>query len=91
MMLAPAARSDDGRLDVMVACGVSRAVILRELARIHYGGHLANPRVRTLTGASISIETLAPADSLLVEADGNVRGRTPAEFQVVRKALGVIL
>ena len=90
-MLAPAARSDDGHLDVMVACGVSRAVILRELARIHYGGHLANPKVRTLGGASVRIETLAPTCALLVEADGNVRGRTPAEFQVVPKALRVIL
>jgi len=90
MNFAPAARPDDGVLDVMMACGVSRLGIMRELTRIHRGGHLANPRVRVLRGTRVRIEALDTTDALGVEADGDVRGTTPVEFRVMPRALRVI-
>lgn len=39
MMLSPGAELDDGRLDVVTASGLNRPGILRELTRIHKGGH----------------------------------------------------
>ena len=36
------------------------------------------------------VETLGEPDSLAVEADGDVRGRTPAEFRVMAAALRVV-
>ena len=91
MMFAPAARVDDGYLDVMTACGVGRAAVLRELPRIYRGGHLANPRVRVIRGTRVRVETLSRKDALIVEADGDVRGRTPIEFRVMPGALRVVL
>lgn len=91
MNFSPAARMNDGQLDVVTACGLSRAEIVRELARIHRGGHLANPKVRVMRGARVSIEALTPTDALGVEADGDVRGTTPIEFRVMSGALRVIL
>ena len=91
MMFAPDARVDDGLMNVLLAHDLSRAAILRELPRIRRGGHLANPRVRALKTTRILIETLAPQDALPVEADGNVRGQTPAEFRVIPSALKVVL
>ncbi len=90
MMLAPQARNDDGILDVVIASGLNRVSVLRELPRIHSGGHVANPKVQIFQGRHVRIETFAPGDSLLIEADGNVRGTTPVEFRVMRHALKVV-
>ncbi len=90
MMFSPAARIDDGLLDVVAACDVPRRMIVRELARIHRGGHLANPRVRLLRGACVTIEPVTANDQLLVEADGDVRGYTPLTLRVLPGALRVV-
>jgi len=91
MMLSPKARVDDGKLDVITAAGLSRAGIIRELPRIHHGGHVANPRVRIEQGERVLIETFSAADGMLIEADGNVRGRTPAEFRIMPGALRFVV
>lgn len=87
MMLSPQAKFDDGKLDVITASGLSRAQVLRELARIHKGGHVKNPKVRIGQGAGVTIETFSPEDSMPIEADGNVRGFTPVKFRVMPRAL----
>jgi len=91
MMLSPEARLDDGKLDVVTASGLTRASVMRELARIHKGGHVANPKVRIRQGTKVRIETFAPEDAMPIEADGNVRGVTPVEFRVMPKALQFIV
>lgn len=87
MMLSPKARVDDGKLDVITANGLTRATVIRELPRIHHGGHVANPRVRIEQGEQVLVETFSAQDGMLIEADGNVRGRTPVEFRIMPKAL----
>lgn len=87
MMLSPRARIDDGKLDVVTASGFSRAMVIRELPRIHSGGHAANRRVRIMQGERVRIETFSAEDAMLIEADGNVRGKTPVEFRILSKAL----
>jgi diacylglycerol kinase (ATP) len=87
MMLSPQARIDDGKLDVVTASGLTRVQVMRELARIHKGGHVANPKVRIVQGEGVSIETFSAADAMPIEADGNVRGFTPVEFHIMPKAL----
>lgn len=90
MMFAPGALVDDGKMDVVIASdGLTRAMILRELPRIRRGAHLSNPRVRVMRAESVRVTT--PDESLLVEADGNVRGQTPVSFRIVPGALSVIL
>ena len=90
MMLSPLAEMDDGKLDVVTARGLNRATILRELTRIHKGGHVANPKVKIVQGGYVSIQTSAPEDALLIEVDGNVCGRTPADYVVMPKALRIV-
>lgn len=87
MMLSPQAQFDDGKLDVVTASGLNRANVIRELTRIHQGGHVANPRVRITQGSRVTIETFSPEDAMKIEADGNVRGVTPVEFRVMPRAL----
>ncbi len=90
MQFVPTARPDDGFLDVIVACGVTRAQAVRELARIHRGGHIANPKVILKRGTRARVETLDSSETLAVEADGDVRGETPAEFQLMPGALRLV-
>jgi diacylglycerol kinase family enzyme len=91
MMFSPAARFDDGLLDVVTASRLTRAALVREMTRIHAGGHVANPRVRVERGARVRVEHVAEGDSLPVEADGDVRGRTPLEIFVMPRALRVVI
>jgi YegS/Rv2252/BmrU family lipid kinase len=91
MMLSPNAKIDDGKLDVITASGLNRANVVRELTRIHDGGHVRNPKVRIMQGEGVSIETFSSEDAMLIEADGNVRGLTPVEFRVMPRALRFVV
>ena len=91
MMLSPEARFDDGKLDVVTASGLTRMAVLRELGRIHKGGHIHNPKVRIAQGTRTRVETFAAQDAMPIEVDGNVRGFTPVEFRVLPKALRFIV
>ena len=87
MMLSPEARIDDGKLDVITASGLTRANVVTELSRVHKGGHVKNPKVTITHGTIARIETLLAQDAMPLEADGNVRGVTPVQFQVLPGAL----
>lgn len=91
MMLSPDARIDDGKLDVITASGLSRANVVTELSRIHTGGHVNNPKVTITQGEIVRIETLLLQDGMPLEADGNVRGVTPVQFQVLPGALRFVV
>jgi diacylglycerol kinase (ATP) len=90
MNFAPGALPDDGQLEVLAVCGLSRLRLVRELARVHRGGHLNNPNVTLARGTRVRVETIEAADALPVEADGDVRGHTPAEFRLIPHALRVV-
>ena len=90
MNFSPEADIADGLLDVLTVCGISRAGLVRELARVHTGGHLANPKVRLTRGTRARVETLDGEAPLGVEADGDVRGFTPVELRVLPAALRVV-
>jgi diacylglycerol kinase family enzyme len=90
MNLSPEASLTDGLLDVLAVSDLSRPALLRELARVHTGGHLGNPDIKLTRGTHVRVETLDGSDPLGVEADGDVRGRTPAEFRVMPAALRVV-
>ena len=91
MMLSPQAKIDDGKLDVVTASGLSRANVVRELARIHKGGHISNRKVRFAQGEEVKIETFSAEDAMPIEADGNVRGVTPVQFRIMPRALRFVV
>jgi diacylglycerol kinase (ATP) len=90
MMFAPHASLDDGLIDLVLTHKLTRPTILRELPRIRRGAHLANHRVRIIKARHVRVETGTGKDALLLEADGNVRGHTPAEFRIMPGALRVV-
>ena len=90
MMFAPSARTDDGLIDLMLSCNLTRRTVLRELPRIHTGGHIRNPKVSLFKAKHIRLEPATTEDRLSVEADGNPRGHTPTEFQIMPGALRIV-
>ena len=91
MMFSPDARVDDGLADLVTASRLTRAVVVREMARVHRGGHVNNPRVLVRRAARVTIEPLTPDDALPVEADGDVRGQTPLSLTVMPRALRIVV
>lgn len=57
LLLAPQARSDDGRFDVVQVAGASAPVILWLLAKLLVGRHRSDPRVRATTCVRVQITT----------------------------------
>ena len=91
MMLSPEATLDDGALDVVTASGFGRPEIVRELARVHNGGHVENPKVTVARGSIVKIETFMAKDALPIEVDGNLCGVTPVQFEVMPGALRFVI
>jgi diacylglycerol kinase (ATP) len=91
MMLSPQAKIDDGLLDVVTASGLSRGNVVTELSRVHSGGHINNPKVSLTQGKVVRIETFMMQDAMPIEADGNVRGVTPVQFQIMPGALRFLM
>ncbi len=87
MHVAPAAVLDDGVLDVVAVRELSLPRLLPKLAKLYDGRILGDPMVRHLRGARVRIDADPP---VIVQADGQLLCRTPAEFSVVRQAIRVI-
>jgi YegS/Rv2252/BmrU family lipid kinase len=83
MKIAPRAAPTDGLLDVQIEhARKSEAIAI--LPKIYKGTHLPHDDIMEAKRAKVSISSQEP---LLVEADGEVLGETPARFEVLRDAL----
>lgn len=91
MRILPAARPDDGVLDVLVATPLSRVGLLRLLPRVFEGEHIHDPHVGVEHGRVITIDV---ADSRtpqpVVYADGEPFGSLPLTLEVVPGAVRVL-
>jgi len=86
MQVAPTARMDDGMLDVLAVRELSLLQALPKLAKLYGGRILGDPAVQHLRAARVRIETDPPA---VIQADGQIIGKTPAEFSLRPQALTV--
>jgi diacylglycerol kinase (ATP) len=83
MRISPKSSADDGLLDVLAMTGPRRDACT-SLPRVYRGRHLPHPQITELRGALIRVESEVP---LLIEADGELLGTTPATFEIVPGAL----
>jgi len=88
MHVAPTARVDDGLLDVLAVNELSLLQALPKLLKLYRGRILGDPAVRHVRAACVRIETSPPA---VIQADGQIVGRTPAQFSLLRQALRVVV
>jgi YegS/Rv2252/BmrU family lipid kinase len=88
MHVAPTASMDDGVLDVLAVQELSLLQVLPKLVKLYRGRILGDRAVRHLRSTNVRIET---SPSVAVQADGQIVGRTPADFSVQRQALRVVI
>ncbi len=84
MMMCPEAEPDDGVFDVLLIGDVTKRDLLLVLPRTYKGNHLPHPRLESLRGTVVTVESAEP---LPIELDGEQPGTTPARFEVLPRAL----
>ena len=90
MKVAPGARIDDGKLDALTVCNLSRLQVVRQFSHLYSGKHVRNEQIVMLSGAQVKVETVGGAPPLPIEADGDVRGHTPATFRIIPRSLRLV-
>ena len=88
MLIAPQAELSDGLLDVVIFGDIDKFDMLKMLPMLYKGSHLKHPKIRLEKVADITIES---AERLLLHADGELLGETPASFRMVPSALSIVV
>lgn len=83
MKIAPKAAPTDGLFDVQIEHARKREAIAI-MPKIYKGTHLPHADITEVKRAQVAISSDRP---LLIEADGEVLGETPARFKILRDAL----
>jgi len=83
MKVAPRALPDDGKFNVQVYTGPKSQVFTLTM-KLYRGEHLPDPNITEWQSPTVE---LAPDPPLLVEADGEVLGYTPAQFSLLNRVL----
>ncbi len=84
MKIAPGARPDDGRMEMVVVGPASRTTMLRLLPEVRTGRHVQHAAVHVYRGTRVTIES---DESHQIRADGEIVGSTPTEIELVPAAL----
>jgi diacylglycerol kinase (ATP) len=83
MKVAPKAAPTDGVLDLQIEhAGKREAIAL--MPKVYKGQHVPHPKILEAKRVEASIESGSP---LLIEADGELLGYTPARFELLRDAI----
>ena len=88
MKVLPAARVNDGLLDVCIVEELSKPAFLRAFPRVFTGSHTNHPKVRMLRGTRVTMEANR---KIQLYADGERVGPLPAVFQLMPGALNVVV
>ena len=88
LLIAPGAKLDDGKLDLVYARRMSRLRLLRVAPTVLRGTHIGLSEVWFARGPQVTVETEPP---LMIYADGEPICETPVKVSVVPKALKVIV
>ena len=83
MRVAPRAVPGDGLFDVQISHG-PRGEAVKAMQKMFKGEHIPNPHIQEYLAARITVEG---DDPVLIEADGEVVGTTPATFEIVAGAI----
>ncbi len=84
MMITPGASPDSDHFQVVLAQRLTRLAVLGLLPKIYKGQHLEHPQLLHGAAGHIAVSADPPA---LVEAEGELIGRTPLDIEVLPRAL----
>jgi diacylglycerol kinase family enzyme len=83
MRIAPRAAPTDGLFDIQIEHARKREAIAL-MPKVYKGQHLPHPDIEEFKRVKLSVTSDPP---LLIEADGELLGHTPATFEVLRDAI----
>ena len=89
MKIAPDAKLDDGKFDVVSVGDIGAARILANAPRLYTGAHLSIPEVGHALATKVIARPLNDGEQIEIEVDGELPGYLPATFQILAKALRV--
>ncbi len=89
MKIAPNAKLDDGKFDVISVGDLGAPRILANAPRLYLGAHLGMAEVGHALAMKIVARSVAADERVEIEVDGEILGALPATFQVLPKALRV--
>jgi YegS/Rv2252/BmrU family lipid kinase len=90
MQLVPQAVPDDGLFALTFARQLSKLEVLLQTPRFYNGSLLGHPKVEGHQAKAVQVESLDGAP-IFLEADGEYLGEAPARFELLGKALRVVL
>jgi YegS/Rv2252/BmrU family lipid kinase len=88
MRIAPVARIDDGRLDVVVVPDHPKSRLVTKLPLLYSGRHLEDPICRFVRGRVVEAD--AEPGAVLLDIDGEPLGSLPARIEILPGALRMI-
>lgn len=88
MYISPNSEVNDGLLDIIVIGDFKTLELIRDFHLIYNGKHLGHQKICHYKAKKVKItsETVA-----LLEFDGEQQGTTPAEFEIIRQAVKVLI
>ncbi len=87
LLMAPAARMDDGLFDVVVVNDIGKVDLMLNFPRIYSGRHLKHPKFSLYRSRSVRIDTPINLSKMF---DGDIYGQTPVNAKVLRGAATII-
>lgn len=90
MMQVPGAIPDDGLFDITVIRKTTKWRVVKNIKNLYDGSFINLPEVDTFRGKTVSI-TSTPRHSILIETDGESLGVSPLDFNIVPRAIKLIV
>lgn len=88
MFMAPEASFDDGLFDVVVLGNLNKLEVVANVPRVYKGTHLAHPKVSFCRAREVHVEA---QERMFIQAEGELVGEAPATFQIIPRALRVLV
>jgi len=88
MFIAPGASLDDGLFDVVILGNLNKLEVVVNLPRIYKGTHLTHPKVSHFYAKEVHVEA---RERMFIQAEGELIGEAPATFQMIPRALKVLV
>ncbi len=88
MELAPKARADDGKMDLVFVRSASRGTLLQVFRRVFDGSHIEYESVEYHQVQTLELRT---PDAHLLNMDGELKGATPVTIRMIPRALSFLI
>ncbi len=89
MKIAPGAKLNDGKFDVVNIGDIKTAKIILNAYKLYNGSHLELKEVKATHARRVEISPAETNQIIDIEVDGELPGRLPAVFEIVPNALNV--